>query len=142
MVRVRNLDGVVFAGRVPWSELAAYYRTGTVFAHPSRSRWAGLEQEGFGVVFLEAQACGVPVVAGRSGGSPEALVDGVTGLLVDGRDPAAVAAALITLLDEDRGAKMGAAARRWIERRWSWDAIVDGFGRDLQALASDTRSAS
>ena len=138
--RRRRVDGVVFAGRVPWDELPAYHRAGTVFAHPNRSRWAGLEQEGFGVVFLEAQACGVPVIAGRSGGSPEALDDGRTGLLVDGRDRAAVATALIELLDDDRRrARMASAARTWIERSWSWDRIVSDFARDLAQLQARTR---
>jgi len=128
-------DGVIFAGRVAWDELPAYHRAGTVFAHPNRSRWAGLEQEGFGVVFLEAQACGVPVVAGRSGGSPEALEEGRTGLLVDGRDRDAVAGVLIDLLaDEPRRAAMGVAARTWVERSWSWDTIVNRFARDLSDL--------
>jgi phosphatidylinositol alpha-1,6-mannosyltransferase len=130
-------DGVVFAGRVPWDELPAHHRVGTVFAHPNRSRWGGLEQEGFGVVFLEAQACGVPVVAGRSGGSPEALVDGRTGVLVEGRDRTAVADALVGLLtDGDRRRAMGVAGRAWVERSWSWDTIVEGFARELSDLSA------
>lgn len=136
LVRRHEVEGVVFAGRVPWEELPAYHRAGTVFAHPNRSRWAGLEQEGFGVVFLEAQACGVPVVAGRSGGSPEALADGQTGVLTDGNDHQAVAAALIDLLaDEARRTAMGATARAWVEESWSWDTIVDGFAEDLADLS-------
>lgn len=132
--------GVIFAGRVPWDELPAYHRAGTVFAHPNRSRWAGLEQEGFGVVFLEAQACGVPVIAGRSGGSPEALEDGRTGRLIDGRDRDAVAGALIDLLtDEPRRTAMGLAARAWVERSWSWDTIVSRFAEDLSALHAGNR---
>lgn len=132
--------GVSFTGRVDWSELPAFHRAADVFAHPNRSRWGGLEQEGFGVVFLEAQGCGVPVVAGRSGGSPEALVDGRTGLLVDGRDTAAIADALVRLLaDRPAAARMGAAARAWVERHWSWDAIVTGFADDLRGLAARGR---
>lgn len=136
----RGGDGaVVFAGGVGWAELPAFYRAGHVFAHPNRSRWGGLEQEGFGVVFLEAQGCGVPVVAGRSGGSPEALLDGTTGLLVDGGDPGDVAAALVRLLsDPPRAARMGAVGRRWVERHWSWDTIVAGFAGDLRRLAART----
>jgi phosphatidylinositol alpha-1,6-mannosyltransferase len=131
---------VVFTGSVDWSLLPAYHRAGDVFAHPNRSRWGGLEQEGFGVVFLEAQACGVPVVAGRSGGSPEALVDGTTGLLVDGRDTGAIADALVRLLtDPERAARMGAAGRAWVERHWTWDAIVDGFAEDLRRLVATAR---
>jgi phosphatidylinositol alpha-1,6-mannosyltransferase len=137
LVQRQQVAGVVFAGRVPWAELPAYHCAGTVFAHPNRSRWGGLEQEGFGVVFLEAQACGIPVVAGRSGGSPEALADGRTGVLTDGNDHHAVATALIGLLaDEDRRRQMSAEARAWVEQSWSWDTIVDGFARDLAALAA------
>lgn len=138
LARRHRAEGVVFAGRVPWDELPAYHRAGTVFAHPNRSRWGGMEQEGFGVVFLEAQACGVPVVAGSSGGSPEAVVDGHSGVLVDGRDRRAVAAALIGLLtDEDRRRTMGAAARAWVDRSWSWDTIVDAFARDLSDVTAN-----
>lgn len=141
LVRRHRVEGVVFAGRVPWTELPAYHRAGSVFAHPNRSRWGGLEQEGFGVVFLEAQACGVPVVAGRSGGSPEALIDGRTGVLVDGRDRDALAATLIALLrDDPRRRAMAVSARRWVERSWSWDGIVDGFARELDELVTHTRS--
>lgn len=140
-VRRGGITGVVFAGRVSWSELPAYYCAGTVFAHPNRTRWAGLEQEGFGVVFLEAQACGIPVVAGRSGGSPEALVDGVTGLLVNGRDADDIVQALIRLLDSEVAARMGHAAREWIERSWSWDVIVEEFARDLRTVVTRTRSS-
>jgi phosphatidylinositol alpha-1,6-mannosyltransferase len=140
LVRRRGVEGVVFAGRVPWAELPAYHRAGAVFAHPNRSRWGGLEQEGFGVVFLEAQSCGVPVVAGRSGGSPEALIDGRTGVLVDGGDPAAIAAALIGLLDDEgRRTAMGAAARAWVEQSWSWATIVGEFARDLSGLMEHSR---
>lgn len=131
---------VVLAGGMAWEDLPAVYRAGTVFAHPNRSRWGGLEQEGFGVVFLEAQACGVPVIAGRSGGSPEALEHTATGLLVDGRDDDEIADALIALLsDPDRAAAMGAAGRARVTRDWSWDTIVAGFGRDLEHLATDAR---
>lgn len=131
--------GVIFTGSVDATELPAFYRAGNVFAHPNRSRWGGLEQEGFGVVFLEAQGCGVPVVAGRSGGSPEALVDGTTGLLVDGRDPNGIADALVRLLSDPAGAaRMGAAGRTWVERHWSWDTIVAGFAEDLRRLTAPT----
>jgi phosphatidylinositol alpha-1,6-mannosyltransferase len=135
----RHAPGAVtFAGRVDWPDLPAHYRAGTVFAHPNRSRWAGLEQEGFGVVFLEAQACGVPVLAGRSGGSPEALDDGVTGLLVDGGDIGEVADALIALLGSPETVRrMGAAARAWVETDWSWETIVARFADDLRTVTAD-----
>jgi phosphatidylinositol alpha-1,6-mannosyltransferase len=138
LARRRAPGAVAFAGRVGWSDLPAHYRAGTVFAHPNRSRWGGLEQEGFGVVFLEAQACGVPVLAGRSGGSPEALDDTVTGLLVDGRDVTRVADALIALLaSPDTTRRMGAAARSWVEVDWSWDAIVARLADDLRMVSAE-----
>lgn len=133
----RHADGaVVFAGSVEWSALPDYFRAGNVFAHPNRSRWRGLEQEGFGVVFLEAQACGRPVIAGRSGGSPEALEDGATGLLVDGRDVDQIAKALTTVLaDPELGSRMGAAARDRVDPTWSWDSIVARLTDDLRTMA-------
>ncbi|HYT38703.1 MAG TPA: glycosyltransferase family 4 protein, partial [Acidimicrobiia bacterium] len=81
-------------GRVPDHDLAAVYGAADVFAMCCRERWGGLEAEGFGIVFLEAAACGVPAVAGRSGGAWEALDDGVTGFVVDPLDAGAVAGAL------------------------------------------------
>ena len=103
---------VRFLGRVPDDDLPAVYGAGDVFAMLCRDRWAGLEQEGFGIVFLEAAACGVPQVAGHSGGSDEAVVDGVTGRVVHGDDPLAVAAALAPMLDDATlRRQMGEAAR-------------------------------
>jgi phosphatidylinositol alpha-1,6-mannosyltransferase len=91
-----------------------------------RNRWAGLEQEGFGIVFLEAAACGVPQVAGASGGAAEAVADGETGVVVPAPDdPRAVAAALAPLLDApDLRRAMGAAARRRAETEFSYDVLA------------------
>ncbi len=118
-------DDVVLTGSVPWEELPAHYDAGDVFAMPCRSRFAGLEVEGLGIVFLEASATGLPVVAGRSGGSPDAVLDGQTGLVVDGTSVAEVAAAVTGLLaDPERAAAMGAAGRAWVEREWRWDVLA------------------
>ena len=118
-------DDVVFTGSVPWEELPAHYDAGDVFAMPCRSRFAGLEVEGLGIVFLEASATGLPVVAGRSGGSPDTVLDGRTGILVDGTAVAEVADAVAGLLaDPDRAAAMGAAGREWVEREWRWDVLA------------------
>jgi phosphatidyl-myo-inositol dimannoside synthase len=115
-------DAVVFAGAVPDADLPAYYALGDVFALPCRTRGRGLDLEGLGIALLEAAACGLPVVAGRSGGAPEAVREGRTGHVVDGRDPAALAATLACLLAEpDRAAEMGAAGRAWMTQAWSWD---------------------
>jgi len=115
-------DGaVVFAGEVGPGDLPRYYAAGDLFAMPCRSRWGGLEVEGFGIVFLEAAASGKPAVAGRSGGAEEAVADGVTGLLVEGREPKAVALAIARLLrDPPAMAKMGAAGRTRVEQGFTW----------------------
>jgi len=118
-------DDVVLTGSVPWQELPAHYDAGDVFAMPCRSRAAGLEVEGLGIVFLEAAATGLPVVAGRSGGSPDAVLDGRTGTLVDGTRVDEVASAVADLLsDPVRSKALGAAGRAWVEREWRWDVLA------------------
>ena len=118
-------DAVVFTGGVPHADLPAHYAAGDVFAMPCRTRRRGLDVEGLGIVFLEASATGLPVVAGDSGGAPDAVRDGETGYVVDGRDVSAVAARLVTLLqDAPLRARLGAAGRAWVERDWQWDAIA------------------
>jgi phosphatidylinositol alpha-1,6-mannosyltransferase len=114
-----------FLGRVPDDALADLYAAADVFAMCCRDRWAGLEAEGFGIVFLEAAACGVPAVAGRSGGSHEAVVDGETGSVVEPRDVGAVRAAIARLVeDRELRTKMGAAARERAAVELSYDALV------------------
>ncbi|MCW2622441.1 MAG: glycosyl transferase, group 1 [Frankiales bacterium] len=116
---------VVLTGSVPWEELPAHYDAGDVFAMPCRTRRAGLEVEGLGIVFLEASATGLPVVAGRSGGSPDAVLDGVTGHVVDGTDVSEVAARITALLADPAAARaMGAAGRAWVEQEWRWDVLA------------------
>jgi phosphatidylinositol alpha-1,6-mannosyltransferase len=89
---------------------------------PSRSRLAGLEVEGLGIVYLEASACGLPVIAGKSGGAPDAVLEGVTGITVDGRDPAEIARAVNTLFEDPiRAKEMGQRGREWIISNWRWD---------------------
>jgi phosphatidylinositol alpha-1,6-mannosyltransferase len=88
---------------------------------PCRTRGAGLDVEGLGIVYLEASATGIPVVAGQSGGAPEAVLEGRTGFVVDGRSVAEIADAVSRILaDRDLAARMGAAGRRWIIERWRW----------------------
>ncbi|GGI07263.1 glycosyltransferase family 4 protein [Egicoccus halophilus] len=127
--------GIVLAGRVGWEALPACYAALDVFAMPCRTRRAGTDVEGLGIVYLEAQACGVPAIAGRSGGAPEAVRDGETGTVVDGRDPQALLAALDSWLgDPAARARAGTAGRAWVERQWSWDAIAAGFARVLDEV--------
>jgi phosphatidyl-myo-inositol dimannoside synthase len=106
-------DRCMFLGRVPDADLADLYACADVFAMLCRERWGGLETEGYGIVFVEAAACGVPSIAGRSGGSHEAVVDGETGFVVDPHDTGGVRAALDRLLGDDAlRERLGAAARK------------------------------
>ena len=115
-------EDVVFTGSVPWAELPAYYAAGDVYAMPCRTRRRGLDVEGLGIVYLEASATGLPVVAGDSGGAPDAVRDGETGFVVGGRDRAALVDRVATLLaDRDLARRMGAAGRAWVESEWRWD---------------------
>ena len=129
-----------FLGRVPEADVADLYACADVFAMLCRERWAGLEAEGFGIVFVEAAACGVPAVAGRSGGAHEAVVDGETGLVVEPRDVDAVRAALARLLRDDAmRTGFGAAARRRAVDELSYDQLATRLlpitRGDLGALA-------
>jgi phosphatidylinositol alpha-1,6-mannosyltransferase len=118
-------DAVVLTGSVPWAELPAHYDAGNVFAMPCRTRRRGLDVEGLGIVFLEASATGLPVVAGRSGGSPDAVLDGTTGRLVDGRTVPEIADAVAGLLEDPARARaMGADGRSWVEEEWRWDVLA------------------
>lgn len=124
-----NVQGsVTFIGRIQYADLPGYICTGDIFVMPSRSRLAGLEVEGLGIVYLEASACGLPVIAGDSGGAPDAVLEGKTGLVVDGRSPREVAKAVIGLLsDEKRCKEMGAQGRQWIINEWRWDIWAKNF---------------
>jgi phosphatidylinositol alpha-1,6-mannosyltransferase len=129
-------DSVFFAGQASEEDLPRYYAVGDVFAMPCRTRLGGLEVEGWGNVFIEAAACGKPVVVGDSGGARESLVDGVTGLLVDGKRVGEVAAAVSDLLgDPDRAKRMGEAGRRRVELHHDWPAIAAKLASWLQAAA-------
>jgi phosphatidylinositol alpha-1,6-mannosyltransferase len=127
---------VVFAGEVPREELPASYAAGQVFAMPCRSRWGGLEVEGFGIVFLEAAATGRAVIAGRSGGAAEAIVDGTTGLLVESGEPKAVALAMVALLDDlPRAERFGRAGRARVEDDFTAAAQAERLARILSDAA-------
>jgi phosphatidylinositol alpha-1,6-mannosyltransferase len=121
----RGLRDAVFLGRVPDADLPALYRAADVFAMPCRERWGGLEAEGFGIVFLEAAASGLPVVAGRSGGAHEAVDDEVTGFVVESRSVGAVRDAVAKLLADDAlRARFGAAGRTRAVEEFSYDRLV------------------
>ena len=120
-IQLGVLANISFVGRVQYRELPRFICVGEIFAMPSRSRLAGLEVEGLGIVYLEASACGLPVVGGLSGGAPDALLEGETGFAVDGRNPEAVASAIIKLLaNPSLGIAMGKRGRQWIIDEWEW----------------------
>lgn len=123
--RANDLDvshAITFIGRIQYADLPRYICVGDIFAMPSRSRLAGLEVEGLGIVYLEASACGLAVIGGTSGGAPDAVIEGETGLAVDGTSSKAVAEAAITLLsDPERARQMGARGRQWIIDEWRWE---------------------
>ena len=124
--RIGVADSVLLTGSVPFADLAGYYAAADVFAMPCRTRGRGLDVEGLGIVFLEAAAAGLPVVAGDSGGAPETVLPGRTGTVVDGRDTRAVASACIDLLaDRPRSRAWGSAGREWVAQRWNWDSTAD-----------------
>ena len=134
--RVKSLgiqERVTFIGRIQYADLPRYICAGDVFVMPSRSRLAGLEVEGLGIVYLEASACGLPVIAGNSGGAPDAVLEGETGLVVDGTKKEDVAAATIALLlDADRSKAMGLRGRQWIIQEWRWDIWSARFAELLK----------
>jgi phosphatidyl-myo-inositol dimannoside synthase len=128
-------------GEVPWAALPAHYAAGDVFAMPCRTRWLGLDLEALGVVFLEAAAAGLPAVAGRSGGAPETVAEGVTGTVVDGRRPGPVGRAVAGLLaDPERARAMGAAGRRRVEAEFAWEAVVARLEKLLDEAAGAAAS--
>jgi len=111
---------VIFAGRVPETDAPALFATADVFTLPVVDRYFGLEVEGLGVVMLEAGACGTPSVIGRSGGSPETVIDGETGFVIDARDRGVLADRVGYLLERpDEAAEMGRKARAFVEREFA-----------------------
>jgi phosphatidylinositol alpha-1,6-mannosyltransferase len=124
---------VRFLGRVAHADLPRLYGCGDLFTMLCRNRWGGLEQEGFGIVFVEAASCGVPQVAGDSGGAAEAVADGETGIVI--RDPESIAevgAAFETLLDDDaRRRAMGKRSRERVLAEFAYDVLARRLGETL-----------
>jgi phosphatidylinositol alpha-1,6-mannosyltransferase len=111
---------VIFTGPVPWPELPSYYDAADVFAMPCRTRRAGLDVEGLGIVYLEASATGLPVIGGDSGGAPDAILDGETGYVVG--DPSALTQRITELLtDPGKARAMGEKGLAWVDREWRWE---------------------
>ncbi len=126
------LPKVVFAGRVSHHDLPDYICLGEIFAMPVRSRFSGLEVEGLGIVYLEASACGLPVIVGNSGGAVDAVLDKKTGLLVDGTKSDQIADAICELLaNPERAKQMGAAGRDWVIKNWQLSSWSEKFNKVL-----------
>ena len=123
---------IVFTGEAPFEELAAHYSLGDVFAMPCRTRAAGMDLEGLGIVYLEAYAAGLPVVAGDSGGAPEAVLNGKTGVVCSGHRPEAVASALAYMLgNPSRAKEMGRAGLAWVDEAWRWSTLAVPLREEL-----------
>jgi phosphatidylinositol alpha-1,6-mannosyltransferase len=133
--RAARVDGAQVVGPVTWAELPAAYAALDVYAMPVRTRWAGLDVEGLGISLLEAQAAGLPVVAGRSGGAPETVTDPRCGVVVDGRDRAAVAAALRRWLSDGPGRDAVRELGPTAAQPWSWDVVARRFEGLVDSLA-------
>jgi phosphatidylinositol alpha-1,6-mannosyltransferase len=130
-------DRVTFLGRAPWEAVAALHATQTVFVMPNRAE--GPSVEGFGLVFREANALGRPVIGGDSGGVPDAIRDGETGLLVPPGDPTALADAVVRMLDDPAWSdRLGANGRALVEAEGTW---AHAAARMLQVMAGSAATA-
>lgn len=127
MIQAEGLSqDVVLAGEVSDTELPAYFAAGDIFAMPCRTRNYGLDVEGLGIVYLEASATGLPVVAGTSGGAPEAVLAGETGFVIPSNSIYSLVDALVTLLtDRELSLRLGRAGRKWVEESWQWETTIE-----------------
>jgi len=131
---------VIFVGKISDEELPWWYALSDVFAMPSRENLEKCDVEGFGLVFLEANACGKPVLGGLSGGIADAVIDGETGLLVNPTNPEEIAGGLIRLLsDSSFSTRLGQRGRRRVEREFSWTRVVEHVDRTVHAIGGDAR---
>jgi len=129
---------VVFAGDISHDEIASYYAVADVFAMPSRALLEKGDVEGFGLVFLEANAYGKPCIGGRSGGVPDAVLDGETGLLVDPWDPMDIARAILRLLkDQDLATHLGGNGRRRVEKEMNWTHAAQVVRATLSQIVAE-----
>ena len=126
-------DAVTFVGRIGYEQLPEYICVGDLFAMPSRSRFWGLEVEGLGISYLEASACGLPVIAGNSGGAPDAVDEGKSGVVVSGIDNDAIAKAVVKFLNDPEISKtMGNYGRKWVVEKWRWEIWSEAFEQLLK----------
>ena len=126
-------EDVTFVGRIGYEQLPEYICVGDLFAMPSRSRFWGLEVEGLGISYLEASACGLPVIAGASGGAPDAVDEGKSGVVVSGVDNDAIAKAVIQFLNDPETSKtIGHYGRNWVVEKWRWEIWSEAFEQLLK----------
>jgi phosphatidylinositol alpha-1,6-mannosyltransferase len=126
-------DDVTFVGRIGYEQLPEYICAGDLFAMPSRSRFWGLEVEGLGISYLEASACGLPVIAGNSGVAPDAVDEGKSGVVVSGIDNDAIAKAVVKFLNDPEISKtMGNYGRKWVVEKWRWEIWSEAFEQLLK----------
>jgi phosphatidylinositol alpha-1,6-mannosyltransferase len=136
-------DRVVFAGPVPADDLPDVFALSDVFAMPSRDQLAACSVEGFGLVFLEAAACAKPAIGGRSGGIPDAIVDGVTGFLVNPTDPDDIAGALARVLnDSELATRLGQQGRSRVVKDFAWARVADQVQGILHSVLSENSRRS
>ncbi len=122
-VMAQGVPGVRLTGALEFDDMRSLLAAADVCAMPARTRGKGLDVEGLGIVYLEAQASGIPVVAGNSGGAPETVTP-ETGIVVDGRNESELIHALVKLLtDPELRAAMGSAGRRHVLDNWTWDVM-------------------
>jgi phosphatidylinositol alpha-1,6-mannosyltransferase len=134
---------VIFAGYIEDEQLPSFYAASDVFVMPAYEKIEHGNYEGFGIVFSEAAACGKPVVGGNSGGIPEAIVEGVTGLLVDPYNIDEIAQALICLLtDQEYARKLGMNGRQRVERELAWQRVGAKIEAALREVLCSATQAS
>ena len=131
-------DRVIFAGSVPDNQLPEIYALADVFVLPSRMRLESHDVEGFGLVFLEASACGKPVIGGRSGGIPDAIGDGSTGFLVDPLDPVELANSIVRVLENpELGRRLGLEGRQRAVREFTWNRFASRLRAVLESVVNE-----
>ncbi|MFM9095258.1 MAG: glycosyltransferase family 4 protein [Actinomycetes bacterium] len=114
-------SNVTLTGSVPWEQLPTFYASADVFAMPVRTRNFGFDVEGLGIVYLEASASAVPVIAGNSGGAPDAVINEVTGYVLDPKNKNLLVEKIVNLLlNPDLRNRLGKQGRSWIEKQWQW----------------------
>lgn len=127
-------ENVKFLGRISYEELPSFLSVGDFFVMPARTRLFGLEVEGLGIVYLEASACGLPIIVGNSGGAPDAVIHGETGFVVNGEDVEEIAERSLQLLrDQELRSTMSQRAREFATKNWNWEYWAEEFNKLLQS---------